>query len=842
MLSDRTIAVFTRIWAVLAVLSVAGAPALAAGPGLIEIEAEEAAAHISDLRSACGEGLVSLIGRGETAAFFYLWPDGAPALSARGVTYSVVLEDVEGLDLYLVPKASGVERPAVAEVSTVVLEDGSFYLVAAPAEGGEAVFGLPAKQRLASPSDPGLPLKTLLPAEAPAFAPQAYSALVQALADAVSQTNLYNQVAGLSGEFAVTIDGAPYTIRTRYSPTPGCKQAAAYLKEQFEALGLETEYDYFNFRKTITGLDFPVDNSEGWAVGGSIILHTVDQGASWWKQEDGSDATMVGVYMRDEQVGWVVGTEGTILMTEDGEMWSALASPTTSGLAAVFFPSQSTGYICGAAGTILKSIDGGHTWAKLTSGTTRDLSGIWFISDSEGWVVGDAGTIRKTTNGGSSWQTVSSPVTADLTEIAFAGPARGFITGLSGNLLRTLDGSNWQKLTIPVADALYSVAFADADHGWACGDGGSLLRTTDGGMTWNDLSPLVSFQFRDVWFVDAGEGWVAGNSTVQRSLDGGVTWTDQHRNVQAGDVNVVATLPGTTDPDEIYIACGHYDDTSQIPSDYAPGADDNATGTVGCLEAARALKDTRFEATMRFVCFSREEQGLVGSYNYARDCFERGDSIVGVLNFDMIGYADVMPEDLDAIYNGNSGWLADAYEAAAAQYVPGLPVITKYLPGLSASDHASFWGYGYPATCSIEDSNVPNPYYHRTTDRVSTLNFTFYTNVVRATVATLADLARVDSVTAGVPAGEPVRIISVGPNPGRGEIALRMTARSGTAPDVRVYDVEGRLVQTLVPAVDGGLAEAVWRGDDSSGSQVSPGIYFFRPQGSERAVKVELVK
>lgn len=841
--SDRTIAEITSSLVVLALLCVGVAgPAMSAGPGLIDIKASDAEARFADVKAVCAQGVLKLVGRGEDAAFFYAWAPALATLADRGVPYSVVLEDAEGLDLYLVPKASQVDRGAVERTSTIILEDESFYLVATDIEGSEAVYGLPAKQRLGSPADPGLPLKILRPAEAPSLAPQAYSPAVQTLADSVSQTNLYSQVAGLSGEFAVTVDGAPYTILTRYSPTLGCRQAAEYLREQFEALGVDVEYDYFNFRKVVYGVDFPVDNSEGWAVGGSLILHTPDQGGTWYRQEDGTDATLTGLYMRSEQTGWVVGTDGTILITEDGATWSSLASPTTNNLNGISFGDQTTGYICGAAGTILKSSDGGHTWTKLTSGTTRDLSGIWFVSPSEGWVVGDAGTIRRTTSGGSSWQSVTSPVTADLTEITFTGPTKGFITGLSGNLLRTLDGSTWQKLTIPVTDALHSLAFVDANHGWACGDGGAVIRTTDGGAAWTDVSPYINYQFRDVFFVDANQGWVVGNATVQRTLDGGATWVEQQRNIQAGDVNVVATLPGTTHPEEIYIICGHYDDTSQMPYDYAPGADDNATGTIAALEAARVLRDAEFEATLRFVCFSREEQGLIGSGAYVRDCYERGDSIAGALNFDMVGYVDVVPEDLDAIYNDASGWLADAYEAAAGLYVPDLPVLTKYAPSLSASDHASFWNYGYSSTCNIEDSNVPNPYYHRTTDRVSTLNFAFYTNVVRAAVATLAQMARVDSVTASVPGAALAQELKVGPNPGRGEISIRMAAPAGVAGQVMVYDVGGRLVKSIVPSVDGGIAEAVWHGDDASGSKVSPGIYFFKQQGAGRATKVILLK
>ena len=74
--------------------------------------------------------------------------------------------------------------------------------------------------------------------------------------------------------------------------------------------------------------------------------------------------------------------------------------------------------------------------------------------------------------------------------------------------------------------------------------------------------------------------------------------------------NVVATITGSEYPDKQYIICAHYDD---MPSgNLAPGADDNASGVVGVLEAARLLKDFDLKYTVKFIAFDEEEQGLIG--------------------------------------------------------------------------------------------------------------------------------------------------------------------------------------------------------------------------------------
>ena len=102
--------------------------------------------------------------------------------------------------------------------------------------------------------------------------------------------------------------------------------------------------------------------------------------------------------------------------------------------------------------------------------------------------------------------------------------------------------------------------------------------------------------------------------------------------------NVVATMPGLTDPDDIYVVCAHVDDTSNNPYNYAPGADDNASGTTAVMIAADVLSQYDFGSTIRFVAFTGEEQGLIGSHYYAQDAYNEGDNILGVLNLDMIAY------------------------------------------------------------------------------------------------------------------------------------------------------------------------------------------------------------
>jgi len=105
-------------------------------------------------------------------------------------------------------------------------------------------------------------------------------------------------------------------------------------------------------------------------------------------------------------------------------------------------------------------------------------------------------------------------------------------------------------------------------------------------------------------------------------------------------VNVIAILRGQSDPDRYVIMSGDIDSRVSDPLDStsdSPGANDNASGMAGVLEAARVLSEYRFPASIIFVGLSGEEQGLFGGKIMATKAVADGWQIEAVLNNDMIG-------------------------------------------------------------------------------------------------------------------------------------------------------------------------------------------------------------
>jgi Peptidase family M28 len=234
--------------------------------------------------------------------------------------------------------------------------------------------------------------------------------------------------------------------------------------------------------------------------------------------------------------------------------------------------------------------------------------------------------------------------------------------------------------------------------------------------------------------------------------------------------NLIASLPGTGSAEKVLVVDAHYDTVSN-----APGADDNGSGTVGMMEMARLLSRYPSKKTQRYIGFDLEESGLVGSLNYVASGIPAGEQIEGVFNFEMIGYwsnepnSQTLPTGFGLLFplqamqvadnqyrgdfitnvgNNNSQTLIQMFANSAQQYVPGLKVISLSVPGngqqvpdLRRSDHAPFWDSNRKALMLTDGANFRNECYHTPGDTLEEkLNFTFMSNVVKATIAAMAQL------------------------------------------------------------------------------------------------------
>jgi Zn-dependent M28 family amino/carboxypeptidase len=224
-------------------------------------------------------------------------------------------------------------------------------------------------------------------------------------------------------------------------------------------------------------------------------------------------------------------------------------------------------------------------------------------------------------------------------------------------------------------------------------------------------------------------------------------------------VNVMATLKGSTRPDELIIFCAHYDHVgtrSTYPFPYLKdipgleikrvsprgdtiynGANDNASGVAAVIHLARYFGQLRNnERTLVFIAFSGEELGLIGSQQVV-SIFKPND-VMAVINIEMIGrtlsrrkrnpyITGSQYSDLKILLN------TELYHSNDSLYKHNFfrddPFPSSNL--FARSDNYWFAMKGIPAH-TIMSTSPEDRYYHSTKDEVSTLDFTLMTNLVKA--------------------------------------------------------------------------------------------------------------
>lgn len=210
--------------------------------------------------------------------------------------------------------------------------------------------------------------------------------------------------------------------------------------------------------------------------------------------------------------------------------------------------------------------------------------------------------------------------------------------------------------------------------------------------------------------------------------------------------DVIGQLTGTVYPESVIIVCAHLDCTSEMPNTLAPGAEDNGSGCAVMLEAARAFSFYETEYTVRFIAFTGEEQGLIGSDRYATSIQRLGERIKAVLNVDMVGYSGPYAEDMHVFSDPQSYGLGALGASIIANYTD-LDTITHYEQAPRyGSDHYPFAIRSYPAIFFIDawDDFDWYPYYHSVSDTIGNLNLDQQTKIAQAVTAMAATLAHPD--------------------------------------------------------------------------------------------------
>ena len=187
----------------------------------------------------------------------------------------------------------------------------------------------------------------------------------------------------------------------------------------------------------------------------------------------------------------------------------------------------------------------------------------------------------------------------------------------------------------------------------------NIIDKVDIGRIENDITVLANFGTRhtlsdtisNIRGIGAARRWIKSEFEKISSQCGGClnvfyqknyfTQKDGPRIIKPTWINnVVAIQKGVRYPNRYIIMSGDIDSRISDPTNYkddSPGANDNATGMAGTIEAARVLSNYKFDNSIIYVGLSGEEQGLFGGKGLSEYANKNKWEIIGILNNDMIG-------------------------------------------------------------------------------------------------------------------------------------------------------------------------------------------------------------
>ena len=197
-----------------------------------------------------------------------------------------------------------------------------------------------------------------------------------------------------------------------------------------------------------------------------------------------------------------------------------------------------------------------------------------------------------------------------------------------------------------------------------------------------------------------------------------------------GCYNVVGYKFGHRFPKHYIIVGAHRDAAPDRNTGViVPGADDNGSGTVAVLEMARVLANVETDMTIVFALFDAEEEGLFGAKACARAARARGDSVVCMLNLDMIG--DINNEGWARVHRGQQTGVSDLLVALADSLL-NLHCVTE---DIAVADHIPFYQAGYEITY-LEEYNFSSVY-HTTNDDTVHIGWEYLTKMTQASLAAM---------------------------------------------------------------------------------------------------------
>jgi hypothetical protein len=320
---------------------------------------------------------------------------------------------------------------------------------------------------------------------------------------------------------------------------------------------------------------------------------------------------------------------------------------------------------------------------------------------------------------------------------------------------------------------------------------GNIVSNTSQINVLNDLTAFENFGIKTV-----GSSALANTENWITSRYQSLGYTDvvlQPFTYSAGTSNnIIVTKTGTLYPNTFLIIDAHYDTIN------GPGTNDNGTGTVLLLELARLLKNVETEYSIKFIHFSGEEDGLVGSNYYVNNTvIPQNLDIRLVLNIDEVGGVSGMTNDTVVCERDLSS--PQSNNAASNAATNSLAILIELYSNLEteisnayASDYVPFENNGEIIT-GLYESNV-SPVNHTINDNLANMDVPYAYEVIKGSLGAALEFAVAFETLSDEEQENFSKMISISPNPSSNYLNITFEKPLQQAVDFKLIDTLGKQV------------------------------------------------
>lgn len=255
--------------------------------------------------------------------------------------------------------------------------------------------------------------------------------------------------------------------------------------------------------------------------------------------------------------------------------------------------------------------------------------------------------------------------------------------------------------------------------------------------------------------------------------------------------NLIVTKPGTTYPNTFVVVDGHYD------SKTGTGTNDNGSGTAIILETARLLKNINTDYAIKFIHFSMEEVGLVGSYHFVNNvAFPNGMDIRVLLNIDEVG-GDITKINNTIICERDES-NPTAANAASYAFTDTLATCVQLYSNLFteisyayASDYMPFQAKDYVITGFFEKNQTPHR--HQATDSIAYVDVPYVHEITKATIgSTMYFAVARDSANSINELDE--NKFYIYPNPANDRLTVQLNSENSLIQNLKIINLLGETI------------------------------------------------